>query len=156
MNHNKQIDLAGGGYCLSAPRFPRFQTAPGFADEVLISNAPLPALYALAFVEKGAPRALQLEKVELEQGKAILSYVDATGLRVVERRSITQDDRFVSVIDLHNTGQEDREITVVMWSTTDPEGEPVSLEGDSYRIRRNLKVEAQPEVPVEIHYSSRH
>jgi hypothetical protein len=154
MNHNKKIDLAGGGYCLSAPRFPRFQTAPGFADEVLISNAPLPALYALAFVEKGAPRALQLEKVELEQGKAILSYVDATGLRVVERRSITQDDRFVSVIDLHNTGKEDREITVVMWSTTDPEGEPVSLEGDSYRIRRNLKVEAQPEVPVEIHYSS--
>lgn len=154
MNLNKKIDLAGGGYCLSAPRFARFQDAPGFADEVLVSNATLPSLYALAFVEKGRSRPLQFEKVEMEHGKAVLSWHDGQGLKITERRFITQDDRFVSLIDLHNAGKEDREITVVMWSTTDPEGEAVSLEGDSYRIKRNLKSGADPEVPVEIHFST--
>ena len=70
MNPNKKIDLAGGGYCLYSPRFPRFVDSLGFADEVLISNAPVSLLYALAIVEKGRPRALTLEKIEQAQGKA--------------------------------------------------------------------------------------
>ena len=119
MNPNKKIDLAGGGYCLYAPRFPRFVDSLGFADEVLISNAPVSLLYTLAIVEKGKPRALTLEKIEQAQGKAVLSFHDGLGLKVVETRFITQDDRFVSQLDLHNTGKEDREVTVVMWSTTD-------------------------------------
>jgi hypothetical protein len=67
---------------------------------------------------------------------------------------VTQDDRFVSELELHNTGKVDREITVVQWTTTDPEGEPVSLEGDSFRIRRMLKDGNKAEVPADIHYNS--
>jgi len=154
MNQNKKIDLAGGGYCLYAPRFPRFVDSLGFADEVLISSAPLAQLFVLALVEKGRARALTLEKIEQAHGKAMLSFHDGHGLKVVETRFITQDDRFVSQLDFHNTGKEDREVTVVMWSITDPEGEPVSLEGDSYRIKRNLKNGQEPEVPVDIHFSN--
>ncbi len=154
MNQNKKIDLAGGGYCLSAPRFPRFQEAPGFADEVLIANAPLASLYVLSFLENGKPLTMTLRQIQHEHGKAVMSFDEPAGLKVVERRFITQDDRFVSQLELHNPGKADREITVVMWSITDPEGEPVSLEGDSYRIKRNLKAQDQPEVPVEIHFSS--
>jgi len=36
-----------------------------------------------------------------------------------------------------------------MWTTTDPEGEPVSLEGDSFRIRRLLKSADAPDVPAD-------
>lgn len=154
MNQNKKIDLAGGGYCLYAPRFPRFVDAPGFADEVLIANASLPQLYVLAFLEHGRPLPMQLRSVQKEQGRAVLSYDEPSGLKVVERRFVTQDDRFVSQLELHNSSKTDREFTVVMWSTTDPEGEPVSLEGDSYRIKRNLKSGEYPEVPVEIHFST--
>ncbi|MGE3173435.1 MAG: trehalase family glycosidase [Planctomycetota bacterium] len=154
MNQNKKIDLAGGGYCLSAPRFPRFQDTPGFADEVLIANATLPSMFALAFLDRGTPLLLTATKVQVEQGRAILSYEEAGGLKVVERRFLTADDRFVSEIDLHNTGKADRELTIVMWTTTDPEGEPVSLEGDSFRIRRNLKTDGQPDVPVEMLFST--
>jgi hypothetical protein len=154
MNQHKKIDLAGGGYCLSAPRYPRFQDSPGFADEVLIANVPLPSLFALAVLEHGKPLSLHLRTTQKEHGRAVLGYDEPSGLKVVERRFVTQDDRFVSVLELHNAGKTDREFTVVMWSTTDPEGEPVSLEGDSYRIKRGLKSQDQPEVPVEIHFST--
>lgn len=154
MNQDKKFSLAGGGYCLYAPRYPRFQDAPGFVDEVLIANAALPSLYVLSVLENGVPLALQCGKVQHEQGRAVLHFDEAGGLKVVERRWISQDDRFLSQLELHNAAKTDREFTVVMWSTTDPEGEPVGLEGDSYRIRRNLKGEGQPEVPVEIVFSS--
>ena len=38
MQQTKYV-LAGGGYCISAPRFPRHQLRPGFIDEVHIFNA---------------------------------------------------------------------------------------------------------------------
>ena len=39
----------------------------------------------------------------------------------------------VARLDPDVAAKVDREITIVMWTTTDPEGEPVSLEGDSFR-----------------------
>lgn len=155
MNQKKKFALTGGGYCLHAPRFPRYQDVPGFADEVLIFNAPLPNAYVLSFLEKGLPLAMHCKSVVQEHGKAVLHFEDAAGLKVTERRSISSDDRFLSELEIHNPGKVDREITVVMWTTTDPEGEPVSLEGDSFRIRRNLKAGGEaPDVPCELHYSS--
>ena len=64
MNQNKKIDLAGGGYGLSAPRFPRFLDAPGFADEVLVANVPLPSLYTLSFLERGKPVLSHASRLE--------------------------------------------------------------------------------------------
>ncbi|MCB9879346.1 MAG: hypothetical protein H6835_17260 [Planctomycetes bacterium] len=147
--------LAGGGYCLYAPRFPRFALSPGFCDEASISHALVPSVFFLAFLDQ-AGKVLQTTctSVAMENGKAVLTHSDASGLTVVERRFVTQDDRFVCELDLLNGGKEDREVTVVMWTTTDPEGEPVSLEGDSFRIRRNLGDATQPQVPADIHYSN--
>ena len=68
-----------------------------------------------------------------------------------ERRFLTGDDRFVSELELHNGSREERELHVVMWTTTDPEGEPVSHEGDGFRIRRALGADGQPQVPADIH-----
>ena len=150
----KKFSLAGGGYCLYSPRFPRFQNTPGFADEVLISNVALPSLFVLSLLEDGVPVNLYGGAPQLENGVAIVEYFGADGLKVTERRLVTQDDRFVSYIDLHNTSKLERDLTVVMWTMTDPEGEPVSLEGDSFRIKRSLKAENQPDLPVELHYSS--
>ena len=154
MNQKKKIALSGGGYCLYAPRFPRFLDTPGFADEVLLANASLPSLYALSFLERGRPLTLHCKQVHMEHGRAVLLHEDHAGLKVTERRFLSQDDRFVCELELHSTAKTDREITVVMWSTTDPEGEPVSLEGDSYRIRRALKGNDAAEVPTDIHFSS--
>ena len=76
---------------------------------------------------------------------------------MVERRFVTADDRFVSNIELRIDGKgakADRELTVVMWTHVDPEGEAVSLEGDSFRIRRTLQTHDFPPVPAEIHWNS--
>lgn len=154
MNQKKKYALAGGGYCLYAPRFPRFQDAPGFADEACVGNANLPSIYFLSFLEHGKPIALQFRQIHLEDGRAIVTFDEPGGLKVVERRFVSQDDRFVSELELANTGKVDREITVVQWTTTDPDGEPVSLEGDSFRIRRLLKDANKAEVPADIHYNS--
>ncbi len=154
MNQKKKFALAGGGYCLYAPRFPRFFDAPGFPDEAHIANAILPSVFFLSFVEGGKPFTLQSRGQTMEEGRLVVQYEDGNGLKVTERRIVTQDDRFVAELELHNTGKADREITVVLWTTTDPEGEPVSLEGDSFRIRRQLKTGDTPEVPADIHYSS--
>lgn len=154
MNQKKKFALSGGGYCLYAPRFPRYQDTPGFADEVLVFNASLPSLFFLTFLENGMPLSLACKQTQHEHGKAILQHEDASGLKVLERRFVTQDDRFVCELELHNAGKGDREITVVMWTTTDPEGEPVSLEGDSFRIRKLLKTHTFPEVPSDIFYSN--
>ncbi|MBK8099088.1 MAG: hypothetical protein IPK26_18425 [Planctomycetes bacterium] len=154
MNQKKKFALNGGGYCLFAPRFPRFLDAPGFADEVLVLNVPLPSMYFLAFLESGVPLTMTCKQIAHEHGKAILTFEEPGGLKVVERRFITQDDRCVSELELHNSAKNDREITVVMWTTTDPEGEPVSLEGDSFRIRRLLKVGDAPEVPTDILFAN--
>ena len=35
MNQNRRFALGGGGYCLYAPRFPRYQETPGFADLII-------------------------------------------------------------------------------------------------------------------------
>ena len=129
---NKKFSLAGGGYCLSSPRFPRYLTYPGFADEVLLSNAVLPSIYALSFLVDGTPIAMHCTSVELEGGKARLTFGSERGLEVIETRFISGDDRFTSELALHNTGKEELEVSVVQWTTTDPEGEPVSLEGDSF------------------------
>jgi hypothetical protein len=154
MNQKKKFALAGGGYCLYAPRFPRFADAPGFADEAAIGSALVPSVFFLSFLEHGKPLAMQCKSVQHEHGRAVATFEEAGGLKVVERRTVTQDDRFVSELELHNVGKADREITVVMWTTTDPEGEPVSLEGDSFRIRRMLKTGDFPDVPADIHYSN--
>ena len=154
MNQKKKYALAGGGYCLYAPRFPRFQEAPGFADEACIGNATVPSVYFLTFLEQGKPLALTFRGMHLEEGRAVASFDEPGGFKVVERRFVTQDDRFVSELELSNAGKVDREITVVQWTTTDPDGEPVSLEGDSIRIRRLLKEGNKSEVPADIHYNS--
>ncbi|MCA8952543.1 MAG: hypothetical protein KDE27_23730 [Planctomycetes bacterium] len=153
MNQKKKIALAGGGYCLYAPRFPRYFEAPGFADEACIANAIVPSVFFLAFLEGTTPLSLRCTKVDTENGKAVLTYEDAGGLKVVEHRFVTQDDRFVSELALHNTSKAEREITIVLWTTTDPEGEPVSLEGDSFRIRRMIKTTGA-DVPADILYSN--
>lgn len=154
MNQKKKLALGGGGYCLYAPRFPRFQDTPGFADEVLIFNAQLPALFVLSFLENGMPLTLSCRQVQEAGGVATLQYDEPGGLRVVERRFVSSDDRFISEVELHNAAKADREITVVQWTRTDPEGEPVSLEGDSFRIRRNLKSDGSSDVPAEIVFGS--
>lgn len=154
MNQKKKFALAGGGYCLYAPRFPRFLDAPGFPDEAHIANAILPSVFFLSFLEGTRPFALQLRSQAMEDGRLVAHYEDGNGLKVSERRVVTTDDRFVAELEFHNSGKVDREITIVQWTTTDPEGEPVSLEGDSFRIRRLLKTGDTPEVPADIHYSS--
>ncbi|MBL8731017.1 MAG: hypothetical protein JNN13_01440 [Planctomycetes bacterium] len=151
MNQKKKYALAGGGYCLYAPRYPRFADALGFADEACISSAVVPSVFFLAILENERPLAMHCRQVQVEDGKAVLHFDEEGGIKLVERRFVTTDDRFVSEIEFHNAGKADREVTVVMWTTTDPEGEPVSLEGDSFRIRRML---GKPEVPTDIHYSS--
>ncbi|MCA8974645.1 MAG: hypothetical protein KDC98_07980 [Planctomycetes bacterium] len=153
MNQKKKIALAGGGYCLYAPRFPRFLDAPGFADEANIGNAIVPSVYFLAVLEGGCPVSLVRTGLEMQNGKAIVSFDGPDGLKLVEHRFITQDDRFVSELFLQNTNKGERTVTIVLWTTTDPEGEPVSLEGDSFRIRRALKT-AGADVPADILYSS--
>jgi len=154
MNQNRRFALGGGGYCLYAPRFPRYQETPGFAYEVLIFNAALPQLFVLSFVEGRVPLALACKDVKVDHGKAVLTFKEPGGLEVIERRFVTTDDRFVSEIELHNTAKADREITVVMWTTTDVEGEAVSQEGDSFRVRRQFKYHTFPTVPAEIVWSS--
>ena len=151
MNQKKKFALAGGGYCLYAPRFPRFLEAPGFPDEAHIGNALVPSVFFLSFLENGKPLALQCKQVVHEHGRALFTFEEAGGLKITERRLVAQDDRFVSEIELTNTAKGDREITVVQWTTTDPEGEPVSLEGDSFRIRRMLKTGDTADVPADIH-----
>ncbi|MCR9244335.1 MAG: hypothetical protein NXI31_04835 [bacterium] len=153
MNQKKKIALAGGGYCLYAPRYPRFVDAPGFADEACIGNAIVPSVFFLAFLVEGRPLTMRCTKIETKDGKAILTYDEPGGLKVVEHRFLTQDDRFVSELALHNSVKQEREITIVAWTTTDAEGEPVSLEGDSFRIRRALKAEGA-DVPTDILYSN--
>ena len=153
MNQKKKYALAGG-YCLYAPRFPRFAEHPGFADEACISNATVPSVYFLSFLEKGKPLAMQFRGLTVEDGRATATFDEPGGLKVVEKRFVAQDDRFVSELDLVNTSKLDREVTVVQWTTTDPDGEPVSLEGDSFRIRRLLKDGNKSEVPADIHYNS--
>ncbi len=150
----KKIALAGGGYCLYAPRFPRFLTAPGFADEANISSALVPSVFFLSFLDAGHPMTTICGSFEMQDGCAVLTHQAADGVTIVERRFVTQDDRFVCELELQNGGKDDRELTVVLWTTTDPEGEPVSLEGDSFRIRRPLGAAGQPPVPADIHYSS--
>lgn len=154
MNQNKKFALAGGGYCLYAPRFPRFQHAPGFADEASIASALVPSVFFLAVLEGRQSLSLECKQAEMADGKLLLHYEDGNGLKMLERRFLSQDDRFVSELEFHNTSKSEREITVIMWTTTDPEGEPVSLEGDSFRIRRGLKMPDVPDVPADIHYSS--
>ncbi len=154
MNQNRKFALGGGGYCLYAPRFPRHQDTPGFADEVLIFNAALPQLYVLSVVDGRTPVHLACKDITFSDGKAKLTFKDQAGLEVVETRFVTTDDRFVSELEFHNSGKTDRELTVVMWTLTDVEGEPVSQEGDSFRIRRQLKYHTFPPVPVEIVWSS--
>ncbi|MBL9076400.1 MAG: hypothetical protein JNL08_02785 [Planctomycetes bacterium] len=154
MNQKKKFALAGGGYCLYAPRFPRFADRPGFADEASIGNALLPSVFFLSLVEGKRELRLHWRSSVEEGGRLLSTFDDGAGIKLVERRFVTQDDRFVSEIELTNGSKVDRELTIVLWTTTDPEGEPVSLEGDSFRIRRALKTGDGVEVPADIHYSN--
>jgi len=153
-NLKKKYALAGGGYCLYAPRFPRFVDEPGFPDEANIANAVVPSVFFLSFLDGKRSMALQCRSTTEERGAVTRTFGEPGGLEIVERRFVTQDDRFVCEVEFANGGKADRDTTVVLWTTTDPEGEPVSLEGDSFRVRRMLKFADTAEVPADIHYSS--
>ena len=71
MNSRHKIALGGGGFCLYAPRFPKFQRYPGFADEVLISNVNLPRLYMLAVLEGGVLLDFRCTKFEVKNGELL-------------------------------------------------------------------------------------
>lgn len=154
MNSRHKVALGGGGFCLYAPRFPRFQQYPGFADESLIFNIVLPRMYCIAVMENGALLDFTQSKSEMKNGVLHNEYSGVRGLKMREQRMVTTDDRFVCNIELENTTKNDREVTVVLWTTTDVEGEPPSLEGDSFRIKRTFSTETLPQVPVEIVFSS--
>ncbi|MGK0156049.1 MAG: hypothetical protein ACI9SE_003016 [Neolewinella sp.] len=153
VNLPKKIALAGGGYCLFAPQYPRRITEPGFADETCISSAVVPNVYFLSFLNGGRKMDTVCAGFEMVDGKAVLTHV-AGKITIIETRFITQDDRLVSELELKNASNEELELHVVMWTTTDPEGEPVSLEGDSFRIRRAIGAEGTPQVPTDIHFSN--
>ncbi|MEZ5966666.1 MAG: trehalase family glycosidase [Planctomycetota bacterium] len=149
--------LAGGGYSISAPRYPKHQLRPGFVDEVLILNAEFRPLYTLALLENGLPLTLTCDSHAMKDGVLVVEFGDGHGLKMIERRFVSADDRFVSQVELRLEGKAakaDRELTVVMWTYVDPEGEAVSLEGDSFRIRRMLQPSDLPQVPVDIHWNS--
>jgi hypothetical protein len=155
MNQAARFALGGGGYCLYAPRFPAHQQAPGFADECLVFNVPMPRMFVLTLLdEKKVPVRLECVSCDLKDNQAILTYKAPGAIKVTETRFVTADDRFVSMFGVKNESKSDREFSVVMWTTTDPEGEAPSLEGDSFRIRRNLTFGEFPQVPVEIQFAS--
>ena len=154
MNSRHKIALGGGGFCLYAPRFPRYQHHPGFADEVLISNVLLPRLYNIAVLEDGNLLDFHNSKMEVKNGVLHCEYSGVRGLKRREQRFVTTDDRFVCNIELENTTKNDRSLTVVLWTTTDSEGEAPSLEGDSFRIRRSMAGKEAPPIPVEIVFGS--
>jgi hypothetical protein len=154
VNQKKKFALSGGGYCIYAPRFPSYQDAPGFVDEVSIFNAQIKPLFVLSVLENGIPATLKCTAITQKEGTAILEFNDGKGLKMVETRMVTTDDRFVSTLALHNDTKADRELTIVQWTYTDPEGEPASLEGDSFRVRRQYQSNDFPLVPAEIVWSS--
>lgn len=154
MNQTDNFALSGGGYCIYAPLSPRFQLTPGFADPVHIFSAELPRMYVLSVLEDGIPMRLTCAGIKFDKGMAVVSYTTTRQVKLVERRFVTTDDRFVVHLELQNTSKNERNVTVVMWTTTDPEGEAVSLEGDSFRVRRSLGPADAPAVPVEIVWSS--
>ncbi|MCK5941264.1 MAG: hypothetical protein KAI24_04770, partial [Planctomycetes bacterium] len=92
----KKIALSGGGYCLYAPRFPRFLTEPGFADEANIASEIVPSVFFLSFLANGTPFQTSCVGFEMEDGKAVLTHQGSNGIKIVERRYLTTDDRFVS------------------------------------------------------------
>lgn len=154
MNQTQKFALSGGGYCIYGPRFPRHQRSPGFVDEVSIFNAEVRPLFCLAVLENLVPVTLTCIKVEHKDGRAILEYSGAS-MKVVEKRFVTTDDRFVSNLSITHEGKGDRELEVVLWTTTDGEGEAPSLEGDSFRVRRSLQASpAAAAFPAEIVWSS--
>ena len=126
----KKLAIAGGGYCLYAPRFPRFLDRPGFPDEANISSALVPSVFFLSFLDGTRPLRTTCAGYALEDGKAVLTHKAETAaggsIVVTEYRFVTADDRFVSELTIVNEGKEDVEFSVVLWTTTDPEGEPVS------------------------------
>ena len=154
MNQNKKFALGGGGYVLYAPDYPRFQTAPGFSDEVHLYNTAVKPMFHLAFLDAGVPLAMTCTNQEFVNGKAVLTFTDGKSLTVVEERFVTTDDRCVSNVKMEVSGKEEREISVVQWTTTDVEGEAPSLEGDSFRVRRSLNAPDGTAIPVEIIWSS--
>ena len=155
MNQKLKFALGGGGYVLYAPRFPRHQLTPGFADESLVFNAQLPRVFVISVLEKGLPLTLTATKWELKDGSLHVEYTtDTKALKISETRMVTSDDRFVSTMTLDNTSKEERDFDIVMWTTIDVEGEPLSHEGDSFRVKRALQTHDFPPVPVEIVYSS--
>lgn len=155
MNQAARFALGGGGYCLYAPRFPAHQIRPGFADECNVFNAVMPRMFVLTLLDENkVPVVLENTGCDIKDNQAVLTYKAPNAIKVTETRFVTADDRFVSMFQVKNDSKADREFSVVMWLTTDPEGEAPSLEGDSFRIRRSLQTADFPPVPVEIQYAS--
>ncbi|MEM7200386.1 MAG: trehalase family glycosidase [Planctomycetota bacterium] len=154
MNQTDKFALGGGGYTLYAPQYPRFQREPGFFDEVLIFDAEVRPLYGLTVLENDVPVKLECTGIKFENGNAVLTYQGRPSLKVTETRFVTTDDRFVSNLKVHHEGKGERELVIVQWTWTDPEGEAPSLEGDSFRIKRSLARGEDPAVPAEIVWSS--
>ncbi len=155
MNQKAKIALGGGGYCLYAPRFPAYQLTPGFADPCLVFNAIVPRMFVLSVLEGGLPLTLTATKHEQKNGILHVEYTTpAKGLKILEQRMVTTDDRFVSTITIDNTSKNERDFDIVMWTTTDVEGEAPSFEGDSFRLKRQIQFHDFPPVPTEIVFSS--
>ncbi len=154
MNQNQKFALGGGGYVLYAPDFPRFQTSPGFSDPVHLYNTEVSPMFHLSFLDAGVPLHMVCKELKFRNGAAILTYTDGKTLTATEERFVTTDDRCVSNVKIEVAGKEEREISIVLWTVTDAQGEAPSLEGDSFRVRRSLESPDGTGIPVEIIWGS--
>ena len=75
MNQNSKFALGGGGYVLYAPDFPRFQTSPGFSDEVHLYNTAVTPMYHLSFLDAGVPLNMVCKSLTFANGAAVLTYM---------------------------------------------------------------------------------
>ncbi|MEO0481203.1 MAG: trehalase family glycosidase [Planctomycetota bacterium] len=155
MPATSKIALGGGGFCLYAPRFPRHLLSPGFADPCHVADVELPRMFVVTILHDGDELPLTATKHEFKNGVLTVEYAtDIRGVKVREERYITTDDRFVSNITLDNSTKAEREMAIVLWTTTDPEGEAPIFDGDSFKLRRQLKTGDRPAVPTEIVFGS--
>lgn len=108
--------LGGGGRAVWAPPAPVDLERPGFRDEAYVFGQAVAPVFAVSLLDsRGRFTPLQAASRKWNPARLELDYSGA-GVQILERRTVTGSDSFVSQFSLSHAYESAREYWLVLWS----------------------------------------
>jgi glycogen debranching enzyme len=148
--------LGAGPGLIYAPPAPIWLTSPGFWDAAHYLHYPVDPVFTFVLLDE-QQRPIQLSAGERHwRPDRLIQQHHAAGLQLQETRTCGPQDVLGSAVRLSNTGAQQRQLTLLMWTAqpvTDETLEAAGFSGSALYIRRTVKGLRNTSMPLTLAFT---